>query len=964
MRNKTTVIVSAALLCVFGYFLWEHFSEKNLQKGPSEKKIKRLTQHHPQDGIDLAMQYEFEITKDPALNRVPRERLLEAENYRLQKLSSLNRTTTAVSGISWIERGPNNVGGRTRALLYDANDAGNGYKKVFAGSVSGGLWVTNDITVASPTWNKIDDFMGNLAISTLAQDPSNTLNIYAGTGEGWFNSDAVQGLGIWKSTDGGTSFSQLGSTNNSGFYFVQKIVVTSTGIVLAATRNGVQRSTNGGTSWATVLAVSTGAPTSRAADIEIGNDGTIYASMGIFSTGGIYRSTDNGATWSQIYSSTGNENRIELACAPSNANIVYALVHDQDGADGIAGNSDDDGIKKIMSTSNATGVTPTWTTLTTPAWCDQGSAETDFTRGQAWYDLVAAVDPSNANTVYIGGIDMLKTTDGGTNWTQITQWASGCSVPQIHADIHAIAFKPGSTTEFIVGNDGGIFRSTDAGVSFASKISSYNVTQYYACAIHPATTNYFLAGSQDNGTQKFTAAGINSTTDASGGDGGFCHIDQDDGNIQISAYVFNNYFVSLNGGSSFSSRFFNNSGGFINSTDYDNNANILYAGSSAGNFFRWNDPSTAGTSTNTVSVAQFAGASVRHVAVSPITANRVYFGLSNGDVVSVDNANTGTSIAGTVIRAGTGNVSCIAIDPANEDHMLVTYSNFGVSSVFESFNATQASPTWTDVEGNLPDMPVRWAMFDPRNSDWALIATDLGVWSTDDLNGVSTDWDPTNTDLANVRVDMLQYRSSDRTLAAATHGRGLFTATVPNNPLPVSLLTFTGKLQGENVKLDWSTSSEYNSKVFEIESSFDGNNFKKIGSVAAAGNSNGIRNYTFTDPKRAIEYNYYRLKMIDIDNTFVYSDVVLVKRSFGKQDVYLAGNPFTDKINIQFAKIPNSNVSINIYDLKGSKIYEAGYINYMEPSLQIDISNKLARGIYSIKVETGGQVYTLKAMKQ
>ena len=137
-----------------------------------------------------------------------------------------------------------------------------------------------------------------------------------------------------------------------------------------------------------------------------------------------------------------------------------------------------------------------------------------------------------------------------------------------------------------------------------------------------------------------------------------------------------------------------------------------------------------------------------------------------------------------MIRTGTGNVSCIAIDGSNEDHMLVTYSNFGVTSIYESLNATQASPTWTAVEGNLPDMPVRWAMFDPRNSDWALIATDLGVWSTDNINGASTDWDPTNSGLANVRVDMLQYRASDRTIAAATHGRGLFTAIVPISTTP------------------------------------------------------------------------------------------------------------------------------------------------------------------------------------
>jgi hypothetical protein len=133
--------------------------------------------------------------------------------------------------------------------------------------------------------------------------------------------------------------------------------------------------------------------------------------------------------------------------------------------------------------------------------------------------------------------------------------------------------------------------------------------------------------------------------------------------------------------------------------------------------------------------------------------------------------------------------------------------------------------------------------------------------------------------------------------------------------------------------LNWSTSFEQNNKGFEIERSLDGINFRKIGFVAGAGNSNSTRNYSFTDPQRAVEFNYYRLKLVDIDNTFDYSDVVLVKNAFGKQDVYLAGNPITNSINIQFAKTPNGKVAVSIYDMKGSKIYDATYNNYTQTSL-------------------------------
>ena len=171
-------------------------------------------------------------------------------------------------------------------------------------------------------------------------------------------------------------------------------------------------------------------------------------------------------------------------------------------------------------------------------------------------------------------------------------------------------------------------------------------------------------------------------------------------------------------------------------------------------------------------------------------------------------------------------------------------------------------------------------------------------------------------------------------------------------------------MQNENVKLNWSTSFEQNSKGFEIEKSLDGINFRKIGFVASAGNSNSTRGYSFTDPQRAIEFNYYRLKLVDIDNKFDYSDVVLIKNAFGKQDVYLPGNPITNSINIQFAKTPNGKVAVSIYDMRGSKIYAATYNNYTQTSLQINTANKLlAHGVYSVKVETGGKIYNLKAIK-
>ena len=749
------------------------------------------------DRMDLAMQQEVEMTKDPALGTVPRDRLLKAQAYAqsLKKLPSPD----VINNITWTERGPNNVSGRTRSLLLDANDpSGN---TLWAGGVGGGLWKTTNISAASPNWAPVNDLFDNLAVTTIAQDPSNAQVLYFGTGEGWYGGNSfdpglnfIRGLGIWKSTDGGTSWTQLSGTFNPSFYAVQKLVVNAAGDVFAATLDGLQRSTDGGNTWIKVLGSGAGSSSNRGADIEIASNGDIYVAMGVQSKDGIYKSTDGGTSWNKLTNGlpTSGYNRIELACAPANSSRIYALFE----------NSIDHNCLGIYRSSD--GGT-SWTVVANPS----ASGMANFARGQAWYNLIATVDPNNADRLFIGGIDLLVSSNAGNSWTQVSQW-TGSGFPYVHADQHNIVFKNSSSSIAYFANDGGIYGTTNAdngtAIAFSFKGSNYNVTQFYAADLNPNSgSNEFLAGAQDNGTQRFVSPGINATTEVFSGDGAFCHIDQNQPNIQIASYVFNEYHITSNSWASGNTYNVGEiDGKFINPTDYDDANNMLYCCYRDGQFLRISN--IGGTPSGAVfSIPVFGTAQVSAVKVSPTNSNRVFFGLEYGDLVRVDNANGGNPTATLIWDAPFyAYLSSIDVESGNDNHILISYSNYGVVSVWET---TNGGATWASVEGNLPDMPARWVIFAPGNADQALVATELGVWTTDNLNGASTVWGPSNNGLANVRTDMLRSRSSDNTVVAATHGRGLFTTVIaPTLPVSPTALTFGEATGSQNLTVTSATS--------------------------------------------------------------------------------------------------------------------------------------------------------------
>ncbi|MBL0340728.1 MAG: hypothetical protein IPP71_07315 [Bacteroidetes bacterium] len=219
-------MVSGLALLLANYFSFDEFKirfDKNELVTHADKIAGQKKGRIPlKDRMDLAIMQEAERTKDLATNTVPRERLMQAYLYaeQLRASTTNNRVAGAIPGMNWMERGPNNVGGRTRAIMVDPNDVTR--KTVWSAGVGGGLWKTTDITVAAPAWSAINDLFNNIAITALAYAPATPQIMYFGTGEGFFNADAIRGDGIWKSTNGGTTWLQLGSTVNANFQYVQK----------------------------------------------------------------------------------------------------------------------------------------------------------------------------------------------------------------------------------------------------------------------------------------------------------------------------------------------------------------------------------------------------------------------------------------------------------------------------------------------------------------------------------------------------------------------------------------------------------------------------------------------------------------------------------------------------------------------------------------------------------------------
>lgn len=664
------------------------------------------------------------------------------------------------AGSRWENIGPFNVGGRVRAIAMHPTQEGT----FFVGAASGGVWKT---TGNFNEWTTTFDGQSALAIGSMAFDPTNPSIIYVGTGE-VINSHTSQfnatpsyfGDGLFKSVDGGETWfhsglSQLGTISD---IYVRKDNPATIYISSAQGGGGFYRSTDGGVTWENKRG---GAFFEMA--VNPNNENEIL----LASAGSIVRSTDAGNTWQETQGyAPPNATRTSMALAPSDPSRVYALV-------------------AILNTSNQTNTAAVYRSNDSgKTWAEIRTFGTSFFNSQGHYNNCIAVHPASPNTVLIGGIDVYKTTNGGNDWTNTTNSYRGGST---HPDQHVMAFDPFTPNVVYLGNDGGVYRSTNTGSSWTKIGLSLPITQFYEMGLDQ--TRYFRAfgGTQDNGSWGVvgTSSWPRNWTDVSpfGGDGFHAIVDESDPDF---IFVENQYGrlyrveVDEPGRGDYLTGQLDDEGGI----DYDPGAwstpiamspvdrLSLYTGRRA----LWK---SIDFGNSWLKLDAGNGSRISTIALSPFDADKIAFGTAGGEIYMTTNGGVEWKRA-----SGLGNryVSELVYDPIDQNRLYAVLSGTGLGHVFRS---DDNGASFTNITTTLPDIPTSALAIDPQNNSILFVGNDVGVFVT--LDGGQL-WLPFNDGLPYAPVVDMEIHKASRMLVAATHGRSMFEVSIDNpQPQPVLL---------------------------------------------------------------------------------------------------------------------------------------------------------------------------------
>ncbi|MBN2745896.1 MAG: choice-of-anchor J domain-containing protein, partial [Bacteroidales bacterium] len=670
------------------------------------------------------------------------------------------------SGGSWTELGPvalpyNGTGqpnglGRVNAIAFHPTNA----NIIYVGAPSGGLWKTSN---GGSTWASLTDGLPSLGVSSIIIDPTNTNTIYLGTGDR--DGGDAPGIGVYKSIDGGVNWSVANS--GMGNRTVNQMIMhpSNNSLILAATSGGVYKTVNAGVSWTLVSTAS------NFKDIVFkpGDPTTVYGAVNNY----FYKSTNTGDSWTNITSGLPTSGRFVIGVSAANANYVYVVVGNSSGFVGA-----------YRSTNSGTS----FTTMSTSPNILGYEADGSGSASQAFYDLCIAVDPTNINTIYVGGINIWKSTNGGTSWTINAHWV-GTNAPNIHADQHWLGFSP-VNGRLYNGNDGGVYYTTNGGSSWIDNSSGLAIAQVYRIGQSALSKNQVINGYQDNGTAIYKNG---SWSTEIGGDGMECIVDYTDTNYLYGALYYGDIRRSTNGGTYFYAiadnglNGINESGAWV--TPYtlnSSNANIMYIGyknvwrstnvkTSSTSSIVWTKISTFGTSTN-----------LSDIESSPADANILY--VSRGSqLFRTDNANATTPTWATLSASNT--ISDIKAHPTNSNIVYITAG----TNIYKS---TNKGSSWTSIKGNLPTVSMNTLIIDKNANEGIYVGTDVGVFYKD---ATMTNWVSFSTGLppaAEITELEIHYATNaqNSVIRAATYGRGLWSSDLYSNPAIPPVADFNASL--------------------------------------------------------------------------------------------------------------------------------------------------------------------------
>lgn len=760
------------------------------------------------DDANARDEYEFLVQRDPLADAIPRD-IYHREQEFVKRIPTRERAALAkgdaVHELTWVERGPNNVGGRTRAFALDVANA----NTLIAGAVAGGIWKsTNDGASWHPTLHPSQIH----TTTCIAQDtrPGRTATWYVGTGE--FRGSTTnntrwgafyRGDGMYKSTNNGDSWALLPSTQSGtpqttdAFDYCWSVATNPTNLsqdeVYAATWKGIYRSIDGGGAWTLVQPSDSGLVNTAGftTDVVVTSTGIVYAFTKQGGVSKIWRSPD-GTTWTNITpagfpTSTG---RIVIGASQSNPNTVYVFIDSPSG------------FWKYNAASNA------W---------ENRSANLPGINTQTGYDMILHVKPDDENFVLLGGTDLYRSRNGFATATDIANiggynyWPNG----NHHPDLQGGAFRPGNPNIYYSSHDGGISKCSDinaTSVVWQSLNNGYNVTQFYSVTISSDSGDHaIMAGAQDNGTQYTDQPGMSAWEMVFGGDGTIVELAPIADDRLYTQYQNGPMQRQTRAGLNLTN--INPSGAtrqlFVNPIALDpNNSRLLYYGAGKSTtptmhtgLWRNSDaPNATGTAGWTPLTATDPGTisgwtrATSCIGISKANnPNVLYFGTTDGLVRRVDSANATPVVRDVTppgLNGGTaqgGFVRCVAVDPTNSNKALVAFGNYNFRNLWYT---SDGGATWIDVEGNLAGdtgPSIRWAtIFYIGNQLNIYLATSIGVLMTNHVNGTSTVWSQAAANaIGNVLIGYLDYRSSDRTLAVGTHARGVFTTQIPASPTGV-----------------------------------------------------------------------------------------------------------------------------------------------------------------------------------